>query len=169
MKLRVILLGTELIHVSVCKCLIFDFFLLRLNTTNHYLWEFFLLGGTGLLNIQSRKYGTLPLCQSCGLAVRHSPMSCGMFCVYLSLHGAKLCSTCSLEEEHWIVPFSCLSQDQTLGLLLTLSSAHHFVFSPDHVEEEASYPAPCLPSSGIFVPQVPRSTISKLSILSCSS
>lgn len=163
------MLGTELVQVSVSHVSSLIFFLLRLNTTNHYLWEFFLLGGMGLLNIQSRKSCTLSLCQSCGLAVRHSPMSCGMFCVYLSLHGAKLRSTCSLEKEHWIVPFSCLSQDQTLGLLLTLSSAHHLVFSPDHVEEEASYLALCLPSSGIFVPQVPRSTISTRSILSCSS
>lgn len=73
-----------------------------------------------------------------------------MFCV--SLRGVNLLSTCLLEEEHCIVPFSCLVQDWTLSLFLTLSSAHNFVLCPYHVE--VSYPDPCLPSLDIFVPQL---------------
>lgn len=57
-----------------------------------------------------------------------------------------------MEEEHCVVPFPCLVQGWTLSLLLTLSSAHKFALCPYHVE--VSYPDPCLPLLGIFVPQL---------------
>lgn len=75
-----------------------------------------------------------------------------MFCVYVTLCGVKLLSTCLSEEKHCIFAFSCLVQGRALSLLLTLRSAHSFVLCPYRVE--VSHSDPCLPSLDIFVPQL---------------